>query len=77
MKELFLRNRNNMNVLDFALLKTALLSIGALGGMLIPKKQKKRAMTCACVVYSLSFGALLTRIIFLLLGNPGKDIDKT
>ncbi len=75
MKELFIRVRNNMNMADFAFLKTALLSLGAIAGLLVPKKQKKNALTCASVVYSISIAALIARCVCILNGNPGKEID--
>ena len=48
-------------VVDFGLLKACLCAFGVMVGILVPKKDKKSALSCAAIVFSAAFVPLVVR----------------
>jgi len=61
--------KEKMNMADFALLKTALISFGVLGGLLVPKAHRKKAAVTACAVYSISIVPIMAKFLGVVLEN--------
>lgn len=64
--------KDRMNLMDFALLKLCLFSMGVLIGVGVPKKCKKRVAISAGVTFAFTYAPLITK----LLGIVAEDSEK-
>ena len=78
MKELFLcvqKYKNQMNLMDFGLLKICLLSMGILMGIGVPKRCKKRVAACTSVVFAFTYAPLITKLLGIVAEDSKKAIN--
>lgn len=61
--------KDQMNVLDFALLKICLTSMGVLIGMGIPKPRKKKAAICLSTIFAFTYAPLVTKFLGIVLSD--------
>ncbi|MBF7097685.1 permease of phosphate ABC transporter [Alkalibacter mobilis] len=66
--------KNDMTIIDIALLKTSVIALGLLIGMVVPGKLKKKTATCASLVFLLSSGPLTAKFAGKILEEI--DLDK-
>lgn len=68
--------KSQMNLMDFALVKFCLMSIGVLVGLGIPKNHKKKVSAFAGVVFAVTYAPLMTKFLRIVLENSETTIEK-
>lgn len=61
--------KEQMNILDFALLKICLTSMGMLIGIGIPKPCKKKAAICLSALFAFTYAPLVTKFLNIVLSD--------
>ena len=64
--------KDRMNLMDFALIKVCIFSMGVLIGVGVPKKCKKRVAISAGVAFAFTYAPIITK----MLGIVAKDSEK-
>ena len=68
--------KSQMTLMDFALIKFALISIGALIGLGVPKKHGKKVAAVAGVTFAVTYAPLMTKFLRVVLENSETTIEK-
>ncbi|MDD2215487.1 MAG: permease of phosphate ABC transporter [Eubacteriales bacterium] len=62
----------HMNIVDFALLKICLASMGTILGISMPKKHKKKVAIGAGVIFALTYAPLMAKFLDHMINNADR-----